>query len=184
MANPLTGDFDAVLQVSGGTVNRLLASMHQNAWSKPSLPSFPHSTVVRLGGDEAIDGVKGTLEAQVGVPHVELVDRADDRFVIDVSIRARFTPDWGSEPLADLISGTVRAEYRLADIDPSYPGWAGDPSGYLWFRVVEDSVSFQGTVQNELDPAGADLPVDVPATIEKVNRQLKHLLKTVFTPTP
>ncbi len=30
MANALTGDFEGVLQVSGGTINRLLATLHQN----------------------------------------------------------------------------------------------------------------------------------------------------------
>src|SRR5206468_4903878 len=55
---------------------------------------------------------------------------------------------------------------------------------YLRFRVVEDLVSFRGTVENELDPAGADLPLDVPATIEKVNRQLRYLLRTAFSPAP
>src|SRR3954465_12635951 len=100
MANPLTGDFDAVLQVSGGTVNRLLASMHQNAWAKPNLPSFPHSIVVRLGEQEGIDGIQGRRGGRGPVPRIEFVDRADDRFVLDVSIRARYLPDPGTEPFA------------------------------------------------------------------------------------
>ena len=43
MANPLTGEHDAVLQVSVGTLNRLMASMHQNERSESALPSLPHS---------------------------------------------------------------------------------------------------------------------------------------------
>src|SRR4051812_46561728 len=125
MANPLTGDFDAVLQASGATVNRLLATMHQNAGAKPGLPRFPHSIAVRLGEHEVIDDVQGWREAQVSVPRIELVDRATDRFVLHVSIRARYMPDPGTEPLADFMHGNVRAEYRLAHIDPSCRGWGG-----------------------------------------------------------
>ena len=32
MPNPLTGDFDAVLQISGGTLNRLMASFWEAMW--------------------------------------------------------------------------------------------------------------------------------------------------------
>ena len=49
VCNALTGDFDAVLQVSGGTLNRLLASMHQNGGTKTDRPTFPHSVTVTLG---------------------------------------------------------------------------------------------------------------------------------------
>src|SRR5205823_137287 len=89
-----------------------------------------------------------------------------------------------SAPLADLISGKVRAEYRLADIDPRRNGRARGAGNYLSFKVVEDSVEFHGTVDNELDPAGGGLPLDVPATIDKVNRQLRHLLSIAFSAPP
>ena len=68
MPNPLTGDFDAVLQISGGTLNRLMASMHQNAFENPKLPSFPHSVRMRIGDDHAYEGVRGLVHAQVSVP--------------------------------------------------------------------------------------------------------------------
>jgi hypothetical protein len=47
VANPLTGDFDAVLEVSGSTTNRLMASLHQNAGTRKDehgrpLPAHPH----------------------------------------------------------------------------------------------------------------------------------------------
>ena len=61
MASPLTGDHDAVLQLSVGTLNRLMASMHQNEVTPdPVLPCLPHSAFVRMGDDPAkrIDGVQ------------------------------------------------------------------------------------------------------------------------------
>ena len=57
MFNFLTGDFDAVLQVSGGVVTRLLAGMHQNAFTRPDLPSFPHMMSLRIGDGRALEGV-------------------------------------------------------------------------------------------------------------------------------
>src|SRR5688572_7842772 len=110
MSNPLTGDFQAVLQVSGGTVNRLLASMHQNAFTNDKVPSFPHLVRMRIGDDFAFEGVRGTVRAQVGVPRIELIHGVTDRFILEVGVRARYHPDPGTEPLPAYIHGTVRAE--------------------------------------------------------------------------
>ena len=49
MANGLTGDFDALVEVSVETVNRILATMHQNKASEEASPTFPHSFAVRVG---------------------------------------------------------------------------------------------------------------------------------------
>ena len=68
MANPLTGDFEAVLQISGSTINRLLATLHENAHTNPKLPSFPHSVQMRLGDDHALEGVRGLAHVQIAVP--------------------------------------------------------------------------------------------------------------------
>jgi len=50
MWNFLTGDFDAVVQVSRGTVNRLPATTHQNkeGYSK-KMPLSPQKLAVGLG---------------------------------------------------------------------------------------------------------------------------------------
>jgi hypothetical protein len=124
MSNPLTGDFDAVFQVSGATVNRLLASMHQNAFTNRDLPSFPHTVQIRIGDDRALDGVRGFTQVQLGCPRIELIHGATDRFILVVDVRARYRPDPGTEPLPEFIHGTVRAEYRIRDIDPSCYGWS------------------------------------------------------------
>jgi len=184
MANPLTGDFDAVLQVSGGTVNRLMATMHQNRDAKPSLPTFPHSVGLRLGDDLEIDGVRGTMWAQVSVPTIELIHGVDDRFRLELAVRARYVPDAGTEPLAEFIDGVVHAEYRLEDIDPNCLGWRKDASEFLWFRVVDDSVSFHGTAANDESFLAVSATVDEQDVIDKVTRQLRLLLKTRFAPMP
>ncbi len=49
MANALTGEFDAVVEVRVQAVNRILATLHQNGASKDIWPSFPHSVAVRVG---------------------------------------------------------------------------------------------------------------------------------------
>ena len=132
-----------------------------------------------------IDGVQGTLTAQVSAPRIQIVDGATDRFGLHVWIRARYLPEPGSEPLADWITGMVAVEYVLTDIDPSCAGWAGaQASKYLWFKVVEGSVSFDGTVANEFNPLAVKNGLDEAATIDKVVRQLGSLLSTSFSPTP
>lgn len=184
MGNPLTGDFDAVLQVSGGTIDRLLASMHQNAGANAALPSFPHSVGFRLGEDHVIDGVKGALFAQVSVPRIDLIHGADDRFRLELGIRARYVPDPGTEPLAEFINGTLHAEYRLEDIDPNCRGWRTRAPDYLWFRVVDDSVSFHGTAADDPSFLVLSATLDEQDVIDRVTRQLRHLLKTRFAPAP
>src|SRR5262245_12561905 len=145
MPNPLTGDFEAVLEISGASINRLLASMHQNGFSRPKLPSFPHSLHLRIGADWMIEGVRGTVSVQLSVPRVELIHGVTDRFLLEVGVRARYTADPGTTPLAEFIHGTVRAEYRIQDIDPTCFGWSGIASEYIWVRVVKDTVRFIGT---------------------------------------
>ena len=144
MPNPLTGDFEAVLQVSGRTINRLLASMHQNAFEKPKLPSFPHSVRMRIGDDHAYEGVRGLAHAQVSVPRIELIHGATDRFML----RSACGPGIGRIPAPSrwptFINGTVRAEYRMQDIDPSCLGWSKNAADFLWIRVVRDSVTISG----------------------------------------
>ncbi|RBP45268.1 AhpC/TSA family protein [Roseimicrobium gellanilyticum] len=54
MANSITGQFDAALQISVQRINGLLATMHQNRWEREQNPNsklatFPHTDKIRLG---------------------------------------------------------------------------------------------------------------------------------------
>jgi hypothetical protein len=191
MANPLTGDFEAVLQLSGNTINRLMASMHQNAFTKPNLPSFPHSVRMRIGDDHMIEGVRGLVHAQVSVPRIELIHGVTDRFRLEVGVRAWFRPDPGTTPLPTFISGTVYAEYRIQDIDPACIGWGKLAADFLWIRVFKDSVRFQGTADEDLSALDAGIVIfsgDPAATnaanLAKITRQIAGLLATRFEATP
>ncbi len=115
MPNPITGDFEAVLQVSGSTIDRLLASMHQQFGTPTSLPVFPHDTFILLGDDGGASGVRGIARIQLSPPRIELLHMAQDRFVIRVWVRAHFTPDSGSAAFPTFIYGEVRAEYRIRE---------------------------------------------------------------------
>lgn len=118
MANQLTGDFDAVIQISGGTVNRLLASMHQNAFADPQRPSFPHSVALRIGDELPLDGVRGSVRAQAGCPRISFLDGVTDRFRLEVAIRARYKSDPGSAPLAHFIEESYRrSRYCARDFE-------------------------------------------------------------------
>jgi hypothetical protein len=189
VSNSLTGDFEAVLQVSGGTINRLLASLHQNAFVNTKLPSFPHVVWMRLGDYRAVDGVRGVVQAQLSVPHVDLIQGATDRFLLEVGARVRYKPDPGTNPLPQFIHGTVRAEYRIEDIDPKCLGWGGRAADYLWVRVVKDSVEFNGTWADDgnvfqVPHSLADLQAADQATHASITRQIAVLLATQFEAKP
>jgi peroxiredoxin len=49
MANDLTGDFDAVVEVSVNAINAILATLHQNEPSEENDPGFLHSFALRVG---------------------------------------------------------------------------------------------------------------------------------------
>jgi hypothetical protein len=191
MANPITGDFEAVLQVSGETVNRLMATMHQNSGARPHLPSFPHSLSLRIGDRRPKDRVRGLLQAQVSVPRIKLVHGATDRFQLNVDLRAQFRPDPGTGPFPAFVNGTVHAEYHLVDIDPHCFGWAKKARDYLWIRLVRGSVTFAGTWADEDQPG---LVIRIPDIAEeeardreirgRITRQIEALLATMFEATP
>lgn len=184
MANPLTGDYEAVLQVSGSTVNRLLASMHQNAGSNPKLPSFPHGIWIRIGDPNPIDGMRGNILGQVSVPRIDLIHGVSDRFWLEVSIRARYTPDPGTVPIPEFIHGTVRAQYRIDNIDPSCPGWEKLAANHLWIRAVRDTISFTGTAEDDTSFVSVVQGVD-PATADaRITQLAKYLLTKKFEATP
>jgi hypothetical protein len=186
MANPLTGDFEAVLQVSGATVNRLLATMHQNGGAKTTLPAFTHGTQIRIGDPTPIDGMRGTILFQVSVPRIDLIHGVSDRFWLEIAVRARYKPDPGSVPIPEFIHGTVRAQYRIDSIDPSCRGWERKAPDYLWIRVIGDTVSFTGTAEddatNEFSIAAASL--DPAVADARITRLARALLRTRFEATP
>jgi len=184
MANPLTGDFEAVLQVSEGTLNRLLAGMHQNGFANPANPSFPHSATLRIGDGYAYDNVRGTVRVQVGVPRLKLFHGATDRFQLEVGIRAHYKSDIGSKSLPEFIHGMVRAEYRIHDIDPSCPGWSKKAADFIWVRVIRDTVQFTGTAVDDAQPwlvsavaAGQDIE-------SRLGRLIARQLATTFAASP
>ena len=185
MGNALTGDFEAVLQLSGGTINELLAGMHQNAGVNPNLPSFPPVISIRIGDDRAIDGVRGTVQTQISVPHIELINGATDRSVSKCQIRAWYKPDASTTPLPAFIRGTVRAEYHFEDIDPKCLGWSQRAADYLWIRVNPDTVQFQGDAEEDrgllLSPID---PASDAANKARITKQIAVQLATRFEATP
>ena len=182
MPNAVTGDFDLVLEVSESTLERLVASMHQNGFADPELPSLPHIARFRIGDENPVDGEHGSVEAQIGVPRIVLIDGASDRFWLEIGFRARYRADPGSTPLADVIHGTIRALYRVAPIDPNCPGWSQMAGDYLWIRVVRSSVSFEGAAYRTGIPLVAVF--DDEGVRARVSQHLAGLLAGQFEPKP
>jgi hypothetical protein len=78
--------------------------------------------------------------------------------------------------------GTLRARYQLTKIDPSCIPWGRLASEYLWFRVVEDSVSFDGEYGDD-DWISLDL-FDKAETDAAMSKYLATLLTTTFEAAP
>ncbi len=186
MPNSLTGDFDAVLQLSGGVVNHLLASMHQNAYARTDLPSFPHIISLRTG-DEYVrdqDGVRGFVRAQLGAPRIELLHGSTTRFRLEVGMRARYRADPGTTPMAEFIRGTVTADYEVEDVDHHCLGWHGIASKFVWIRLVPGSVEFRGEAFNQSPQLLVLYPDDPNEINALITRRISLLLMTRFEAAP
>ena len=180
----MTGDFDAVMQVSGGTIGRLLATMHQAGVTDGTGPRVPHVANFRIGRASEPEMPSGSVAAQIGVPRPFLVDGSRDRFRVEVGFRARYRADPDSVPLADVIHGTVHAEYRLEKIDEDCHGWKGIADDYRWLRVLRDTVRFKGVAYNDNSDLIAVEPLDLALVKRLVDAQLADLLATRFEPGP
>jgi hypothetical protein len=183
VTNDLTGDFDAVLEVAAATLDRLGAAMHQNGYHNATLPSLPHGVYFRVGSSSGA-GERGSVAAQVGTPHISLIDGATDRFWVEMGFRARYRADPGSPPLADVINGTIHAMYRIEPIDPTCRGWAGIAEDYIWLRVVRSSVTFDGTCYSEGPTLVLVPPADEDTIRAHITQHLGTLLAGQFQPRP
>ena len=179
VGNGLTGDFDFVVEVSDATLDRLAATMHQNGFSDPAKPSLPHLAYFRV---EGFDGERGSVAAQVGVPHVVLIDGATDRFAVRDGFSCPLSRGSGSARLADVIHGTIRAVYRFEDIDPTCAGWSGIAEDYVWLRLVDGSVTFDGTAYFDSLVAHTVSPGDAQRIKQHITTYLAGLLAGQFQP--
>ena len=186
MPNSLTGDFEAVLQISGGVVNRLLAGMHQNAFKRTDLPSFPHVISLRTGDDYVRDrdGVRGHVHAQLGAPRIELLHGSTTRFRLEVGVRARYRADPGATPMAEFIHGTVTADYDMEDVPAGCLGWHGIASKFVWIRVAPDSIEFRGNAFNQSTQLVVLYPDDPDEIKALITRRISLLLMTRFEAAP
>jgi peroxiredoxin len=172
-----TGQFDAVLEVSLTTVNRILASIHQNpdVSSPPGPPHFLHRIVTRLG-DNSPPGplpgpipVRGTLKVQLSVPSVALPNDNTQDLIVNCDIRAYFDADPGSAPFPECTHGTVQATFSVAITTKTWP----DPvHTQLTVTITNDD--------NKIDfvpAAGCALSFQ---EVEEIKKQLRQFLRTHF----
>jgi hypothetical protein len=167
MPNALTGDFSAVLEVSGSTINRILASLHQSTGP----PHLPHEIFIRVGDTGAIDGAQGTVRAQVSVPAIELIPNAEDRVAFSFWLRVWYVSDPYRTALPEFIYGVVGAEYGLVihQIPQSREHPRGGTYGYL--SVIPGSVHFKSATPDH----SAD---------SEITKQLEPLLSHHYVPSP
>jgi peroxiredoxin len=170
MANPLTGQFDAAVEVDRRTLNRLLASMHQAEEDEKDLPTAPHRLVLEVEGLPGLfAGIRGTAFVQAGVPSVSLVAPSPHEVDVECWIRARYRADPASVPFPEFVHGKVRVRVGV-----ELTSEAGVPG----FRVTASQDDAHVTF-SESGLAGADLA--------KATLVIRWLLRTrldAFLPLP
>jgi hypothetical protein len=118
MANHLTGDYDAVLQVRVTKVNAILATLHQNGADEDATPTFLHSATARVGGrgpqEIAAIQARGTARVQLSAPAIRLPPGSTSEVTVHVHVRAHYTADPGTLALPEPVHGDVRVTCSVA----------------------------------------------------------------------
>src|SRR3972149_10872564 len=150
MANNLTGDYQAVLQVSVRQLNGILATMHQKRMYPTASPTFPHSGSIRVGdlplsyGVESLryrswvsDHVKA-LRAPAGASIAETRQLLSGKTPPGVSsMFAHAWDDLDRRVIEMAPAGTVRgrADFQLSNPTVSFPaGSVSAVMGHGWVR--------------------------------------------------
>jgi hypothetical protein len=177
LANPLTGDFNAVVQVSVPTVNRLLASMHQNHGNEANLPRLPHRTVRKIPEKplgRSLANIKGRAQVQIGVPTVALIANVPRSANVSCWIRARYKPDPNSVSLPEFIHGKIAARFDVTQLKLFGASFifaaASSDDSQITFTESKlnsaDSQKVTGLIRDFLRARGTavlGLPPDIPA---------------------
>lgn len=185
--NPLTGSFDAAVQVSRPTVDRLLATMHQNHGNDAGLPTLPHRVVVRIGDVTQTEtpppgapiitiNIRGTAWVQIGVPAVSFVGQAPRDVDLSCWIRVRYRPDPGTVPLPEFIHGKIVARVSVqpesvggiaglrATVSPDDAHVVFTDSGLAGDDLKHVSYVLRSFLRNRVD-AFLELPADLPPAV-------------------
>jgi hypothetical protein len=81
MGNALTGDYDIVIEVGIGAVDRLLATLHQHGASEAAAPKFLHSLMARVGSSPKLaqfELAEVLLDEQFGSGTVDITKVSPD----------------------------------------------------------------------------------------------------------
>lgn len=123
MANYLTGDYEAVLQINARLINGILATMHQNAIDPGVTPTFPHSVRIRVGGASPTFNPKIKQFATWVGSQVKTLQTAGETFTdYRDAIQAK-APPGVSKVIAGLFADVAHIHDEVISHD-SVAGWA------------------------------------------------------------
>ena len=189
MPNPLTGDFEAVLQVSGSTVQSPARQpCTRTPSSTPKTPSFPAQRADAPRDDHAFErrARRGAHAQTSGSRKSSCTTASPTGSISRWAYGPGSAPDPGTKPMATYIHGTVHADYRLRDIPvelsrttPTPPPASrvrrGGTRCASWGRPRDDRLADLVVVGSASDPA---------ARIAQVTRQIAQLLAHRFRRRP
>lgn len=125
MSNPMTGDYDVVLQVAAATVNNILASLHRRGASDTASAKLPHSFSAAIGQQPTFAGLDlaqtllndyfGAGKTNLGnIPPHLLAAVQDDMSTLQAAA-GKLASHLGEMAQAPAASGKPALEIKLAD---------------------------------------------------------------------
>lgn len=189
MASNLTGDFEAVVQISVRQINGLVATLHQNRADPDASPSFPHSVILPVPPDTPVHD-QAVLNQWVN-NSLQNQPTAVDHSAAAVGLLATETPPGVSKGLVDALAGL-----KALLVNPLPPVLRGRAE----VQISTPTVSFAENAVSEVtvrvgirgrylpDPNTDNLPElihgEVRITYQIISRILHDGTKVLHIPAP
>jgi len=152
--NNLTGDHEAVLQLSVRQLNGILATLHQRAMYPDASPTFPHSGTIRVGDPPLLQGVEALRYGRW------VMDTAKAMTMPAGASKTEVRTLLGGHAPPGLMPMFERAWTEL-DLSVAQPPPSGAVRGWADFQLANPTVSL---------PAGAVSEVTVHAWVRAIYR--------------
>ena len=168
MPNPLTGDYQAVVQISVRQINGLLGSLHQRRMTKGASPSFAHGGTVRYGVTPAIfakDALRlgQWLTSAAGGAQSPLGPDGAERLPPGVrSFYETAVGEWDVARAAPMSAGAIRG---VAEVQLSTPTISLNPGS-----TSEVTVEVRVRAHLHPDPGSAAMPEWIHGDVRAVYR--------------
>jgi peroxiredoxin len=142
MANNLTGDYDAVFQISTQQVNGILATMHQRRIDPTASPSFPHSIRFQVGD---LPPILQPWNKNFG----DFVSDLEKHLHQTVGINENVTPVYYTKSLPE-VSRLYEKAFAGLDLARVTLPSSARPLGLAYVQVSTPTITLRGGATNQI----------------------------------